>query len=301
MELNLSLQVILLATLSGIGIFFAVASFAVHMRSVTTRILEDETGPRLTGIAEGNILRAMSVDLSKRLKPEVGNLDMRLRKSGWVYKSVAEFHARRILSAIVYMILGIAIPIMFGLAFEISVGIIPVSFVGTLFAVLGFNMVDRGLNNAITKRRERLKREMGFGLERISLLLQSGAPLMEALAHTKNMGLFGKACAQVSSRASTGAPISEIILSVSEDLPETPEFDEFMEMMRMGMQKGQEMVVPFRERAEIMRQRLQLEIIEAGNKAKINVTLLTSAFILLASMIVTIGPVLVILTQEGLF
>jgi Flp pilus assembly protein TadB len=301
MEFNTSLQVILLATLTGIGIFLAVAAFALHMSSVTTRILEDETGPRIKGIAEGNIIRAMSIDLSKKLKPETGNLEERLRKSGWIYKDIAEYHVRRILHALIYFFFGVAIPILFGLAFEISVGILTISIVGTLMAILGFNMVDRGLNNAINKRRERLKREMGFGLERISLLLQSGAPLMEALAHTANMGLFGKACARISSRASTGAPISEITLSVREDLPDTPEFDEFMEMMRMGIQKGQEMVDPFRERAEIMRERLQLDIIEAGNKAKISVTLLTSAFILLASMIVTIGPVLVILTQEGLF
>lgn len=301
MELNLSAQVLLLAGLSALGIILAVASFAVPLGSATKRILEDDSGPRLTGIAEGNIVRAMIVDISRRLKPETGNLEERMRKSGWVYKSIPEFHARRMLSALVYMILGIGIALGIQIALEISLGVVGFGIFATLMAVLGFNMPDRALNNAINKRRERLKKEMGFGLERVALLLQSGANLMDALGHTANMGIFGKACSMVASQASTGRPISEIIDLAKHDLPETPEFNEFLEMVRIGIQKGQEMVDPFTERAKIMRERLQLEIIEAGNRAKISVTLLTSGFILIASMIVTIGPVLILLTEEGIF
>jgi Flp pilus assembly protein TadB len=301
MEINFSLQIILLALLAGIGIFMIVASFAVPLQSVTRKILEEETGPRIAGIAEGNILRAMLIDISSKVKPEGGDLEDRLRRSGWFYESVADFHARRMLSAFVYMILGIVIAVGLGIALDISLGAVGISMFATLMAVLGFLMPNRALNNAVDRRRERLKKEMGFGLDRISLLLQSGASLMESLAHTGSMGIFGKACEQIAAQASTGRPISEINQSVRNDLPETPEFDEFLQMVRIGMQKGQEMIEPFRERAEIMRGRLKLDIIEAGQSAKIKVTLLTSGFILLASMIVTLVPVLLLLTQEGLF
>lgn len=301
MDLHFSLQIMLLSLLAGIGIFMIVASFAVPLQSAARRIREEETGPRIAGIAEGNILRAILIDISRRVKPEGGDLEDKLRISGGFYKSVADFHARRMLSAFVYMILGIVIAVGMGIALDISLGVAGISMFATLMAVFGFMTPNRSLNSAIDKRRERLKKEMGFGLDRISLLLQSGASLMESLAHTGSMGIFGKACAQISAQASTGRPISDINLSVREDLPETPEFDEFLQMVRIGMQKGQEMIDPFRERAEIMRGKLKLNIIEAGQSAKIKVTLLTSGFILLASMIVTLGPVLILLTQQGLF
>jgi len=295
------IQAILLGILSAIGLFLVVTSFAVPLQSATKKILEEESGPRLVGIAEGNIIRAMMVDLSKRLKPETGNLEERLRKSGWFYKSIADFHARRMVAALVYMILSIVMAVGIGVALGVSLGPLGAAIFATGGAILGFNMPNRALNSAIEKRRERLLREMGFGLDRISLFLQSDAPLMEALSQTANMGIFGKACAQIASQASTGRPISEIIRVVREDLPKTPQFDEFVEMVRIGMQKGQEMQEPFRQRAAAMRQRLRLSIIEAGNSAKIKVTLLTSGFILVASLIVTIVPVLVLLSQEGLF
>jgi Flp pilus assembly protein TadB len=301
MDIHFSLQIVLLALLAGLGIFTIVASFAVPLQSVTRKILEEETGPRIAGIAEGNILRAMLIDISRKAKPEGGDLEEKLRRSGGFYKSVADFHARRMMSAFVYMILGVVIAAGMGVALDISLGVVGISLFATLMALFGFLMPNRALNSAIDKRRERLKKEMGFGLDRISLLLQSGASLMESLAHTGSMGIFGDACERIAAQASTGRPISEINRCVRDDLPETPEFDEFLQMVRIGMQKGQEMIKPFRERAQIMRGRLKLDIIEAGHSAKIKVTLLTSGFILIASMIVTLGPVMILLTQQGLF
>jgi hypothetical protein len=49
-----------------------------------------------------------------------------------------------------------------------------------------------------------------------------------------------------------------------------------------------------------MRGRLRLAIVEEANRAKIKVTLLTSVVILLASLIVTIVPTLLLLTREGI-
>ncbi len=289
------------ALVTGIGIFLFFASFSIPLTAATRRIMDESPGPRLGGMAEGNITRALMVDLSKRIKPEGGDLEERLRRSGWFYKSVAEFHARRILASLVFGFLGIAIAIAVLVAFGIAVQVLFVALTGTVFAVLGFFFPDRALNGAIRKRREQLKREMGFGLEKISLFLQSGSDLLEALAQTSGLGTFGQACGVIAAQAGTGRPISQVSSMVREELPITPEFDEFLQLVQTSIAKGQEIVEPFRQRAASMREMLRRAIIEEGQRASIRVTLITSLFVLAASMIVIFIPLIIILEQEGLF
>jgi Flp pilus assembly protein TadB len=289
------------ALVTGIGIFLFFASISIPLTAATRRILAESSGPRLGGMAEGNITRALMVDLSKRIKPEGGDLEDRLRRSGWFYKSVAEFHARRILASLVFGFLGIAIAIAAMEAFGIAVQVLFVALTGTVFAVLGFFFPDRALNGAIRKRREQLKREMGFGLEKISLFLQSGSDLLEALAQTSGLGTFGQACGVIAAQAGTGRPISQVSSMVREELPITPEFDEFLQLVQTSIAKGQEIVEPFRQRAASMREMLRRAIIEEGQRASIRVTLITSLFVLAASMIVIFIPLMIILEQEGLF
>jgi Flp pilus assembly protein TadB len=289
------------ALITGIGIFMAFASISVPLKASTKRIMDESAGPRLGGVAEGNIVRALMVDMSKRIKPEGGDLEERLRRSGGFYKSVAEFHARRILASLVFSFLGIALAIGGMIALGLDVRILFILIAGTLFAVLGFFYPDRSLNNAIRKRRERLRREMGFGLEKISLFLQSGSDLLEALAQTSGLGMFGQACGVIAAQAGTGRPISEVNSMVREELPITPEFDEFLQLVQTSIAKGQEIVEPFRQRAASMREMLRRAIIEEGHQASIRVTLITSLFVLAASMMVIFIPLLMILEQEGLF
>ncbi len=289
------------ALLTGIGIFLVFASLSVPLTAATRRIMDESAGPRLGGMAEGNITRALAVDLSRRIKPEGSDLEVRLRRSGWFYKSVAEFHARRILSSLVFGFLGMAIAIAAMVAFGIQVQVLFVAVTGTVFAMLGFFYPDRALDGSIRKRREQLKREMGFGLEKISLFLQSGSDLLEALAQTAGLGTFGQACGVIAAQAGTGRPISEVNSMVRDELPITPEFDEFLQLVQMSIAKGQEIVEPFRQRAASMREMLRRAIIEEGQRASIRVTLITSLFVLAASMIVIFVPLMMVLEQEGLF
>jgi hypothetical protein len=298
---NSYIQAIALALMTGIGVFLIFASISIPMTAVTKRILNESAGPRLGGMAEGNITRAVMVDVSRRIKPEGSDLEVRLRRSGWFYKSVAEFHARRILSSLVFAGLGIVLAVAVMVGFGIPVRVLFVAAAGTLFAVLGFLYPDRALNGSIRKRREQLKREMGFGLEKISLFLQSGSDLLEALAQTAGLGMFGQACSVIAAQAGTGRPISEVNSMVREELPVTPEFDEFLQLVQTSIAKGQEIIEPFRQRAASMREMLRRAIIEEGQRASIRVTLITSVFVLAASMIVIFVPLMMVLEQEGLF
>jgi len=295
------IQAAALALLSGIGIFLIFASFSIPLSAATRRIMDESAGPRLGGMAEGNISRAFIVDLSKRIKPEGGDLEERLRRSGWFYPSVAEFHARRIVASLVFAFLGIVLAVGAMIAIGIPVRFLFVAAAGTLFTVLGFFYPDRALDNAIKKRRDVLKREMGFGLEKIALFLQSGSDLLEALGQSSSLGMFGRACSLIAAQAGTGRPISEVNSMVRDELPITPEFDEFLQLVQTSIVKGQEIVEPFRQRAASMREMLRRAIIEEGHRASIRVTLITSLFVLAASMIVIFIPLMIILDQQGIF
>ena len=295
------IQAAALALLSGIGIFLIFASFSIPLSAATRRIMDESAGPRLGGMAEGNITRAFMVDISKRIKPEGGDLEERLRRSGWFYPSVAEFHARRIVASLVFSFLGIVLAVGAMIAIGIPVRFLFVAAAGTLFTVLGFFYPDRALDNAIKKRRDVLKREMGFGLEKIALFLQSGSDLLEALGQSSSLGMFGRACSLIAAQAGTGRPISEVNSMVRDELPITPEFDEFLQLVQTSIVKGQEIVEPFRQRAASMREMLRRAIIEEGHRASIRVTLITSLFVLAASMIVIFIPLMIILDQQGIF
>jgi len=290
---------LILAALTSLGLFMIVASFAVRP-SAFMRIRTTESGPRLVGMAEGSILHAVLTDVSKKIKPEGEDLLNRLRRSGWIISSLPEFYARRMYAALLYMTIGVGTS--FVLELVLSASMIPLgsALMGTLGAVYGFSLPNRVVNKAIQRRRDRLLKEMGFGLDRIALFLRSGADIADALAQSREVGLFGEACGRLAASISMGRSIQEAAQDVRCDLPKTPPFDEFLGMVTVAIQKGQSLVGPFQMRAAAMRERLKLEIIEEGNRAKIKVVLITSAVILLASILVTILPTLILLTQEGI-
>jgi Flp pilus assembly protein TadB len=289
-----------LALLSGIGIFLVAASISIPMKSLTSRIRDDGVGPYIGGMAESKIFQAFFLGLSKRIRPVSGDLEDLLRRSGWRFESEIHFYARRMLAAFLVMVLCIIVGIALNVVLGLSIGFLPISVFSFLGALLGFMLPDIELNNAIDRRRVRLKKEMGFGLDQIHIYLQSGADLVEALSQVTHMGIFGRACEAIATQVSTGEPISTVTENVQNTLPQTPEFDEFLKLLRTGIQKGEAVQEPFRERAASMRQMLVRSIIEEGHKSRIKVTFLTIVFMLVATMIVTIVPITLLLF-EGAF
>jgi Flp pilus assembly protein TadB len=289
-----------LALMAGIGIFLVAASISLPMKSLTSRIRDDGTGPSIGGMAESKIFQAFFVGLSKRIRPVSGNLEDLLRRSGWRFESEIHFYARRMLAAFMVMVACVIVGIALNVVLNLSIGFLPIAVFSCLGTLLGFMLPDIELNNAINRRRIRLKKEMGFGLDQIHIYLQSGADLMEALSQVANKGIFGRACETIATQVSTGEPISTVTESVQKTLPHTPEFDEFLKLLRTGIQKGEAVQEPFRERAASMRQMLVRSIIEEGHKSRIKVTFLTIIFMLVATMIVTIVPITLLLF-EGAF
>jgi Flp pilus assembly protein TadB len=283
------------AVLFGIGVFLMVLAFSVGKNAGKRIHGHEDENVRVGSVAEKEVLKALSIDISRKLSPEKGNLEERLVKSGYVYKSVPDFHARRMYLALLYMVFGVLLGILFSLQF------IGIAVLGTLLAFFGFTTPDRTVNKFIKKRRSRLIREMGFGMERVALHLSSGADIADALASTRRLGLFGEACAHLASGLNTQKSVGESIAEVKANLPDTPQFDEFVELVRIGIMKGQDVTSSFRLAAQGMRQKLQQEVVEAGKNAQFKISLITSGFVMVASMIVIIGAGLLVLMENLIF
>ena len=254
---------------------------------------EDENGYiRPVSVSESTVFTSMLADLSNKIRPVDGNLETRLRKSGWIYQGAMEYHAKRMTLAILFFI----VPVAAGLI--LKGGFLTVALLATGAAVLGFVTPDRKIASATNARRKTIQREMGFGLEQISLMLTSGEQLEKALSSAKKTGEFGQICEHIAVGKATNRTIGDIIAEIKEELPEISVMNEFLELVRMES-KGQNLVEPFRVMAMLQRDRLENEIIEAGGKAKVTVTMLTSAFVMMSSLFVLIGPIFIIMQNTG--
>lgn len=253
---------------------------------------EDENGfMRAVDAKESTVFTAMLADMSEKL-PSGDNLNERLKKSGYVFAGPMEYHARRMTQAFVLLIIPIVVGILMKLDF------LSIALLATAAAVFGFTSPDRKIAGAIKKRKATIQREMGFGLEQISLNLTSGSLLPEALSSAKSIGEFGRICEHIAVSMNTNKNINDVIADIKDNLPEISLMNEFLELVKAS-QKGQDLVHPFQTTAAILRERLETEIIEAGGKAKVTVTMMTSAFVMMSSLFVLIGPIFIIMQQTG--
>ncbi len=256
------------------------------------KLIEDENGMyRTVDANDSTVFTAMLSEFSEKL-PFGEDLPTRLRKSGWVYKGEMDYHAARMSAALTLFM----IPVIAGIILKLDV--ITVALVATGAAVFGFTMPDRKIAGATKKRKASIQREMGFGLEQISLNLTSGSLLAEALSAAKGIGEFGRISEHIAVGINTNKNLDDIIREVKDDLPEISLMNEFLELVRAS-KKGQDLVKPFQTSALLLRDRLETEIIEAGGKAKVKVTMLTSAFVMMSSLFVLIGPIFIIMRNTG--
>lgn len=284
----MDISTILFGLLTGFGLFLAVTSFGLP--SSKERIISDESGAFRTesvltyNSEEGNIILAIISDLSRKIKPEKGNLQELLVRSGYVYKSIAEYHYRRIYFSIIaafsFLVIGSA------------VGIPPtyLSFIAIGGAVFGFFRPDQIIDDTLKKRSKQIQREMGFGLDKITLILQAGGDIASALASVSNMGIFGWACGQIAGAISTNMPVGQAIETVKSQLPRCEQFDEFCILVIESIRKGNNLKKPLSEMARTMRANLNNELLSEGGKAKVKIVLLTSTLMIVSVLIAVGGP-----------
>lgn len=287
---------IMMGLVFGLGVFFMVNSFGIS-QSVGKSILSDGDGQvRVKGaVAEVKIMQAIAADLSKRIRPESGDLEEKLRRSGYKYASPVQFHANRMFWSIIGVLFGIGVGMFTGGDFMVTAA------AATGGALYGFTQPARILDGSIRKRRENLLNEMGFALDTIARNLDIGVDMAEALGAISFKGMFARACAKLGNEISLNRPITQAIEEAKQDLPETPQFDEFLMLVKGTLQRGGQMADSFKVTARVLRERQRLEIIRASNAAKLRVTLITSVVIMAANLIVTAGPSMMMLSGMGAF
>jgi len=286
-----------LAILSGLvalGIFLGIASFAIPS-VMGRRVIEDDGRQRIGSIAEAQVLSAMASDMGRMFDREKGDIDKLIIKSGYVFQTPEEYYARRILFAIVYALVAGAAGVVLNLGFIITAIIISV---GLLY---GFTAPARKVQRAIKNRRERIQDEMGFGLEQLVNLLNTGTSLSDALAQMKDFGLFGKICDTVSTGLQTSKPIDNIIKDVLNSVPAPGQLEEFLALVKQSQVGGQVQTNAMRTMARMLRQRLANRILEKGGQAKVKATLVNTMVIVMASLIIVGVPGLVLFMSIGFF
>jgi len=287
-----------LAILSGLfafGVFLAFAAFAIPS-VMSNRFIEDRDGKKRIGsVAEAQVLSAIAADLGKRFVRESGDLDGLLRKSGFVYKSPEEYYARRIYASVITGILAGVIGYVLDMGFLIIAGL------ATAGLVYGFATPARAIQKAIRERKERIQDEMGFGLEQLVNLLNTGTSLSDALAQMRDFGLFGKICDTVSSGMQTSKPIDNIVKDVLDSVPAPGQLREFLGLIKQSQVGGQVQISAMQTMARMLRQRLSNRILEIGGQAKVKAVLVNTMIIVLASLIIIGVPGVVLFMSVGFF
>ncbi|RLC99110.1 MAG: hypothetical protein DRI46_10075 [Chloroflexi bacterium] len=286
-----------LAILSGLvalGIFLAFAAFAIPP-VMGRRVIEEDGRRRIGSIAEAQVLSAVAADVGRMFDREKGDIDKLIIKSGYVYQTAEEYYARRILGAIAYAILAGAS------GFILDLGFIITALLVTVGLLYGFTTPARKVQQTIRTRRERIQDEMGFGLEQLVNLLNTGTSLSDALAQMKDFGLFGKICDTVSSGLQTSKPIDNIVIDVLNSVPAPGQLEEFLALVKQSQVGGQVQTGAMRTMARMLRQRLANRIMEKGGQAKVKATLVNTMVIVVASLIIIGVPGLVLFMSIGFF
>lgn len=294
MTLNITIYAIM-AAFFGLGIFLIVASFAIP-RVMSNRFVEDADGTKRIGsVAEAQVLSAMVADLGKTIGKEKGDLEELLRKSGYIYQSSQEYYARRIYTSLITAVLGGALGYFLDLGFLIIAALVT----GGLF--YGFSMPSRAVQKTIKTRRERIQDEMGFGLEQLVNLLNTGTSLSDSLSQMRDFGLFGKICDTVSSGLQTNKEIDSIVYDVTNSVPAPSQLREFLGLIKQSQIGGEVQVHAMQTMARMLRQRLSNRILEIGGRAKVKAVLVNTMIIVLASLIILGVPAVSMFMGIGFF
>lgn len=282
-----------LSLLSGFGLLIIV--IGMNIKESTGNILrEDEDGDlQIHNVAEVTIIEAMLADFSKKIGKEDGDLESKLRKSGYYYNTLTEYHAKKMIYALAGMLFVLTIGLLLPVNFLI------VMVVAAVFAVIGFLFPNYQLNDVLRKKKESISLSITFGIERIALFLQVGMNMDESLHETRNVGLFGKIAEYMSQSYSSNATHTEVVENIKQDYPYVVELWELFELIRISKEKGANVTHIFKSKAEMLREKMSNKIVQAGQDAKNELSFNNMGFLMIASMIVIVAPLALAILNSG--
>lgn len=184
-------MIVAMALVGGAGafLFFLAPSPKIKGAKSLSQVYRQGQGET---IEELTIIYRIAANLSKYFGKPSADLETRLKKSGYRYKSVPEYMYRRLLNAASYAIFAVIMgSFLFNLGVEILV------LLAVVGAVWGFRGPDITLNNAIKARTEKLQLEMGYVMEQFLNLIDAGVGYQTALENCAGIGDFGAFLAKI--------------------------------------------------------------------------------------------------------
>jgi Flp pilus assembly protein TadB len=290
METNL-----LVALIGALGVFLAVAGLLYPIRRARKKDTAGLDGAeRLAGKDEVDLPPLLDRLLGPVIRDAVAflgrnpakreDVERRLRRSGWRYKGVGDFYANKVMTAGLFF-LG-------GAAFVAITGEAGLFFVPLLLGALGLYIPDYEVSAALKKRRQALYVEMAFTLDRLALLMEAGVAFQEALAELaaeRGGGIFVAALRSAVAWIRLGTPVPESLRKMMDDLPEEAELEKFVSRAQKRGRKAE----ACRAQADLMRNRVESNLLAAGLRSTLVITTVGGAFILPALALLVVGPPIV--------
>jgi len=228
-------------------------------------------------------------------KADQAGIEDRLRRAGWPYVSVGDYHGSKVLWGVLLLILGTLAGVILNL---------PVAVIATLGAGFGFSglyLPDMKLRRLTEERRQALFREMAWTIDRMATVMKTGEALESSLNRLTNKelawvaggsgGLFIALLRDIAAGLSSKPhDLREMLDEVRRTLPDQmPDVDEFLQAVQVNLEQRQPMVDQLRALGRTMRDQLNNRIEEIAQAAALQV-LLTEAVALLSLLIIILGP-----------
>lgn len=236
------------------------------------------------------LLSPMLEDLIGRVDEQKrDDVEARLRRSGWKYKTAGDFYATRVVLAGMFFLGGAGFLVVSGAGFFF--------WVPFALGVLGYFIPEQELRSAIKERRQQVLTEMAFGLDRLALLLKAGIALQEAigvLGETPG-GPFIAALRRVARKIGAGGTrtIDEALEEFRSDLPRDPEVQQFISRIQVGF-SGTPIAESLKLQAERLRAELNARLLKRGLETVLVITTVGAAFMLPALGILVLAPGLIL-------
>jgi Flp pilus assembly protein TadB len=236
------------------------------------------------------LLRPALEDLVGRVgRRQRDDVEARLRRSGWKYRTVGDFYATRVLLAGMFFSGGAAFLAVSGATF--------LFWAPLALGALGYFIPEQELRAALKERNEQVLTEMAFTLDRLALLLRAGMALQEALGPLAEApgGAFVAALRRLARRIGAGGTgaIDEALETFEADLPQEPEVQQFVGRLRVGL-AGTAIADSLQIQADRLRAALNARLLKRGLQTVLVITTVGAAFMLPALGILILGPPLLL-------
>ena len=139
--------------------------------------------------------------------------------------------------------------------------------------LLGLFLPDREVKRQIKTREEHMVTEMAFSLDRIALMMEGGAGLMDALMQLTRSpgGLFAAEIRRVMADMDLGRKPREALQAMLDRSPDFDDLHKFTNRLLLSIEEGRSIAGPLRLQADMMRSRIENEMLTPTLKVKRNV------------------------------